>query len=222
MVYWNKIVNLKKVPFSHLWIFRRCIGDGIETVLDLGCGTGSFMTDLAKDEGWKIVGVDIYDKYFNIARKRKVYEKLIAGDVVEVSSKLVRRGRKFDVVFCSHVVEHLSKKKAKKLISLMEDLAEKKCIIAMPRGYMKQIKESLDGNPYQFHESAWNKRELEKLGYKVNGVGLYSVWAESGWVRSKSRLIVFLSTLLSFLASPIVYFIPVFAAGLLAVKILEK
>lgn len=205
------------IPFSYMWLLKRCLGDP-KTVLDLGCEEGRLLELLSDGRNWEVLGVDIFKKNVMEASKKKIFKEIIKGDVVNVAKNLVRNKRKFDVVFCSQVIEHIERKRGDELLGLVDLLAKKRIVFGTPRGFMEQPEEFLGGNPHQVHKSGWTEDDFRKYGYKVYGVGFGPVWSESGLGRSYNRLILTVAYVLSFLFSPVVYYIPSIAAGLLCIK----
>lgn len=206
-----------KIPFSYMWILKKSIGE-TRTILDLGCGDGSLMSLLSKGEPWQITGVDIFDKSVKKATKSGVYKKAIRGDLIRVMEKMINKRQKFDVVFCSQVIEHITKSKGEKLLKLVDNLSKKRIVMGTPRGFMEQPEIFLGDNPYQVHRSGWSEKEFKDKGYQVYGVGFKPVWSEEGIGRSRNKLIIAGSTIIGFLFAPIVYFMPKLAAGILCIK----
>lgn len=73
-----------------------------QRVLDLGCGVGVFL-DLLRERDINGVGVDTFEPALTTCRKRGL--KVHRADVLHYLQKTKER---FDGVFCSHIVEHLS------------------------------------------------------------------------------------------------------------------
>lgn len=207
-------------PFSYMWVLRRSIGDSVN-ILDLGCDDGSLMQAIHKPS-WKVVGVDIFKKSVLKAQKSGVYEEVILGDVEKVASGLILKKKKYDVVFFSQVIEHISKKKGERMLKLVEKLARDKIIIGTPHGFMNQPEMFLKDNKYQYHRSGWEIEEFTKLGYEVNGIGIKFLWSETGLGRTNNNLIVGILTILSYITSPVAYYFPNLAAGILAIKNVKK
>lgn len=209
-------------PFSYMWILRRLIGHP-KTILDLGCGDGSLMAVLSQGENWQIIGVDIYANSLNKAKDKKIYQKLIKGDVLASVRTLRKSSKKYDVVFFSQVIEHIPKYKGEKVLNEIEKLALNKIIVGTPKGFMEQPKEFLGDNPHQIHESGWDAEDFRSRGYKVFGIGFAPIWSEFGLARTKNKLLFALYTLIGYLLSPLIYFFPRLGAGLLCTKeIYEK
>lgn len=211
---------IKFVPFSYMWLLRKIVGSP-KTVLDLGCGNGALM-EVFGDEKWDITGVDIHSESLRKAKKTGMYKMLLKGDLVKVCTKLVKEKKKYDLVFCSQVIEHVTKKDGNKLLSLSEKLAKKRIYFGTPKGFMIQPEEFIEGNPYQIHRSGWSIDEFSVRGYKVYGVGLYPIWWERGLARPENKLTRFFWTIVSFLFSPLTFYIPQLGAGIMAIKIKAK
>lgn len=214
-----KILDKLKIiaPFSYMWILRHHIGDS-NSILDLGCGDGSLMGVLSQGKNWQIVGVDIYMDGLKKAKSRKIYKKLIRGDILTSVQLLNKSSDKYDIVFFSQVIEHISKKRGKKILNEIEKLSRKKIIVGTPRGFMKQPSEFLGDNPHQVHESGWEAEDFKARNYKVFGIGFVPIWSEFGLARTKNRFLFALYTFTAYLLSPVIYFFPRLGAGLLCIK----
>ncbi len=211
------IDNLKLIlPFSYMWLLRTSIGNP-KTVLDLGCGDGTLMGFLSKGEKWQITGIDIYQKAIEGARKRNTYYKLIRGDLLKTIQNNNLKS-KYDVVFFSQVIEHVTRNQGEKILDEIEKLAKKRIIVGTPRGFMEQPHEFLDGNPHQVHKSGWSIEDFSSRGYKVYGVGFLPIWSHHGLGRNANIFRKIISNIISYLMSPIVYFSPSLAAGVIAIK----
>lgn len=201
----------------YLWFLRKQIGRS-QSLLDLGCGNGKFMEGLSDRKNWNITGVDADKHYLNAARKRNIYTSLIYSDVNTALKNFCKRKVKFDLVFSSQLIEHLQKKRGQEMLSLIEKVARKKIIITTPRGFMPQPNIYFDGNPLQYHHSGWSEVEFTQLGYKIYGVGFKLIWSENGTALTTNKLIFTLSSLISYVLSPLVFLIPSLGAGIIAVK----
>ncbi len=214
-----KILDKFKIitPFSYMWILRHHIGNS-NTILDLGCGDGSLMAILSQGKNWQIIGVDIYEDGLKKAEGRKIYKKLIKGDILTSVQFLNKLSKKYDVVFFSQVIEHISKKRGEKVLNEIEKLSRKKIIVGTPRGFMKQPREFLGDNPHQIHESGWEVEDFRSRDYKVFGIGFAPIWSEFGLARTKNKLFFVFYTFTAYLLSPVIYFFPGLGAGLLCIK----
>lgn len=208
-------------PFSYIWLLRRCMGNP-KTILDIGCGDGTLMEVLSEGRNWKVIGIDIYVKDVKKASRRKMYAQVYRGDLNTVAKRLIREGKKYDLVFCSQVIEHIKKEKGEELLQLVDKLAKKRIYMGTPRGFMNQPEMFLTENPHQIHLSGWVEEEFRKRGYKVYGTGLGVLWSENGLIHKfRNKYVYPVFFVASFLASPLVYFFPSMAAGMLCIKDLK-
>lgn len=199
-----------------MWFLKILLGKP-KSVLDIGCGDGELMKVIG-DKSWKITGIDIYAKSLKEAKKTGMYDELIKGDLVKVGQRLVGKKKKYDLVFCSQVIEHITKEDGEKLLTLADKLAKKRIYFGTPRGFMKQPEVFIKGNPHQHHKSGWGIGDFRERGYKVFGVGFYLSWSENGWARSKNKLLASVAFLFSYFVSPIIFLFPQFASGMMVVK----
>lgn len=217
-----KIIDYLKLnlPFSYMRVLKKSIGNPA-TILDLGCGDGSLMGILSKGEKWKITGIDIYPKAIESARKSNIYVKVLRGDLL----KTIRNNNlksKYDVVFFSQVIEHVTRNQGEKILDEIEKIAKKRILVGTPRGFMEQPHEFLDGNPHQVHKSGWSIEDFTSRGYRVFGVGFLPIWSHHGFGRDANFFRKILSNVVSYLVSPIVYYFPSLAAGIIAIKDRKK
>lgn len=208
--------NLANLPFSYMWFLRRLAGNP-KTVLDLGCGDGQLMKVVGHKD-WKITGVDIYGKSLKDAKQTGMYERLVKGNLVTICKKLVRQKRVFDLVFCSQVIEHMTRKEGEEILKMAEKLAKGRIYFGTPRGFMIQPEVFLGDNPYQHHKSGWSIKDFTTRGYKVYGIGFMPIWSERGIARGSNKLVSLIAGAISYIMSPIVYFLPSLGAGMMAVK----
>lgn len=219
MTFWDKLKIT--LPFSYMRLLRDGIGEA-KTILDLGCEDGRLLDLLSDGKDWKVTGVDIFQKNVKGAAKRRIFVNAIKGDIVQIAKKLIKEEVKFDVVFCSQVIEHIDRKDGEELLSIVDKLARKKVIMGTPRGFMEQPHAFLGDNPHQVHKSGWSEDDFKKRGYKVYGIGFGPVWSEEGLGRNYSKPVALLASIISYAVSPIVYYFPFLAAGILCFKEIKK
>ncbi len=173
---------LAQFPLTYMGIMKNMVGSDFETILDVGCGTGTPM-EIIKDGNSYIhaTGVDIYQPYLKEAEQKKIYDALIESEV----TNLPFNNKEFDVVICFHVIEHLEKEEGKRLLEQFEKIAKKRVIVAMPVGEFPQ--DEYDGNKYQEHRSAWYPQDLKEKGYKVVGQGLKAIYKNNNLVLKYGR-----------------------------------
>ena len=203
------------IPFTYPWIVKRNITSS-SSILDIGSGDGKFMTHILKnDRTIKLYGVDLFDPYIKQAKRSKVYKKIFKQDVRKI--KFPERG--FDIVLASQIVEHLKKNDSYSLIKSMERIAKDKVIIGTPNGYFPRG--TFENNELQRHHSAWTAEDFRKLGYKVYGQSTKFIYGKRGLINSKpakNLLVRSILFIISYILSPITYFLPQYSAHLIAVK----
>lgn len=202
------------LPFTYPWFFRRFLNDS-KTVLDVGCGDGTFMALINKDGNFKITGVEIFPEYVKRAKETGVYEKVIEKDVMKINFS----PKSFDAAVCSQVIEHLKKPDGIKLISKISEIAKEVVIIGTPNGHYSQG--VYDENVYQKHLSEWRVEDFQKMGFKVYGQATKLIYGEKGYLRSWWAQFVavrYLLYIISYIFSWIGLVWPNFGAHLIAVK----
>jgi len=207
---------LLKIPFTYMGILKNIAGNP-KTVIDLGCGDGEIMKIIGEKE-WNVTGVDIYTSSLKKADKTGMYKTLIKGNLVTVCRKLVKEKKKYDLVFCSQVIEHVTREDGEELLTLADKLARKRVYFGTPNGFMHQPEVFIKGNPHQHHKSGWTIEDFESRGFRVNGVGFKPLWSEDGIARTNNKISEFFITFVAFIFNPLVYYFPTLAAGILAVK----
>jgi hypothetical protein len=151
---------------------------GMETILDVGCGTTSPVPSLAPTAR-HLVGVDILD------RQATGYHEFVPLDLRRLRERFTPRS--FALVVALDVIEHLPKEDGWALLRDMEDLASRKVIVSTPNGFLPQ--EPYDDNPYQAHVSGWSLGEFRSAGYRVLGAnGWKPLRVERGELRWRPRL----------------------------------
>lgn len=157
----NLLEAFPKIPYIIFVLNLRYILRDCETVLDLGCGENSPLRFINKET----VGIDIYKQTLAAAKNKKTHKRFRLMNVKKIS--LFFKPGSFDAVVALDLIEHLSKKEGKKLISDMERIARKKVIIFTPNGFSPQdFKES----KYEKHLSGWDNNDFKNISFKTFGV----------------------------------------------------
>lgn len=122
----NKLYHLvRKINTgSKLKLIKR-LSAGHTRLLDVGCGTGYFLSACKKD-GWLVEGVEVDEGARSIAETR------IGQPVYSSTDELTASRKQFDVITLWHVFEHLHdiNDSYEKLLSLLEPLGL--LILALP------------------------------------------------------------------------------------------
>lgn len=96
--------------------FVRFFSDmGARRVLDVGCGRGLFL-QLLRDSGIEETGIDISETLVQQCRQAGFHVE--QGDALVVLRQFQAGGKRFDGIFCSHVIEHLEGERPAELIGL--------------------------------------------------------------------------------------------------------
>lgn len=213
------------LPFTYPWVLKSLIPKNSKSILDFGCGEGQLMAWINSKGEYEVIGVDISKKDLAIAKKRKcifmpnkfVYKDLLIRDI----TKEWRFKKKFDVVLCSQVVEHLQKEKALMLINRLEKLAKRAVIIGTINGFY-QFDFRTPQSQHDLHLSGWKPIDFSSRDYKVFGHGLKYIY-QPGYL--KDILPNYFHPLLfviSYVATPFLRFILFPALFLVASKNLNE
>lgn len=170
-----------------------------KSILDLGCGQGKPMELIkSKMKVKKSIGVDLFEPYIEEARKRQIHDSYILADIRKISFPT----KSFDIVIASHVLEHMKRYEAWKIVSRMEKIARKQVIMAAPIG--EHYHPVADGNIYQIHKSAFLPEDFTKRGYKIEKYGWKWLLGYHGLVdRVGNDLLRKLLYVFNFLMTPI-------------------
>lgn len=210
-------ISLQK--FFFYWeIIRNAIDPKSKSIVDVGCGKGTFMSYLKKFKNkYYSIGIDAWEPYIKFCLSRKIHDKVYTYDMRNLSNPKI----KADTVLCLEVIEHLSKRDGLSLIKNLENLALRQVIISTPVGF--HIIEMYDGTPYQVHRSGWNPHEFKKQGYTVRGTtGLRWLRGERAGSLFQNPIFKVFNVTLSYLSQPLTYFVPELAWGMVCIKILKK
>ena len=133
---------------------------GIETALDIGCGTSSHLKQLRP--GVETTGLDAHADAIDLARERGVHDHYIQANILNDDID-----EQFDLVTLYGLIEHLPKSDGLRLLDRVEKLSCKYILLETPQGFVPQGREF--GNEFQRHHSGWFIQEFEGRGYNVHG-----------------------------------------------------
>ncbi|BAQ34200.1 class I SAM-dependent methyltransferase [Dehalococcoides sp. THU3] len=151
------------IPLSRLSTVSRWLGNNGESVLDIGCGSGSAMLFLNRRQSFDTCGIDINPVLIADAKSKSSHRQYFCQDIL----KLNLADRSYDTVICLELIEHLPKDDGLNLILRLERIARKKVILSTPVGYSKvEGKNPEDGSA---HQCGYLPSELRGMGYLVRG-----------------------------------------------------
>lgn len=177
------------------------IGPGA-LVLDLGCGTGRFSAEIARQSGATVVSVDLSRQMCRIATAN--LERQHRGRVVMTDAEsLPFRDGSFDLVFCFGVLHHVvgeGDPECRRILAEMARLSRGRVLVVEPNirnpyffltTYVyKGLQKRVAGYPRVEHERPLTKRfvrrAMERAGLRVDAVHTASpveafLGARSGW-----------------------------------------
>jgi len=82
-----------------------------DVVLDLGCGNGVFL-ELLRNRSVRGIGIDSFPSCIEACRKKD-----LEAELAELLQYVEQTNEKFNGIFCSHIVEHLSPQIALRLFA---------------------------------------------------------------------------------------------------------
>lgn len=77
-------------------------------VIDIGCATGDFIKECSEITNWGLTGIDIVAEAVAIAKEKNPQADFLIGKIEDYTGGLKE---KFDIVFCSHTLEHVNNPK---------------------------------------------------------------------------------------------------------------
>lgn len=196
-------------PFSYHPIVFDFIPDlEDKVVVDCGCGRGiwGYLIRSTRHIGrGQLIGVDINPEYIAFCKKFNVYDKLLKKDV----EKLPFGKNSVDLLICSEVIEHVSRRKGVKLLNQVDNIIKEggRAIITTPNIEI----ETVIRTGADTHHSHWNVSDFRKKGYKVYGIGIKIPVSRNKWY---TKLVLALGHAFT----PISYIIPSVGGFLIAIK----
>ena len=127
----------------------------IKTIVDLGCGSGTYPKLLGDGYVWK--GVEIFAPYVAQFNLNKLYKELIIGDIQNVNLP------KGDCCIAGDVLEHIEKEGAINTFNKI-DKQFKHVVVSMPINSDSQC--TANDNQHERHISVWSWQDmLDMMGH---------------------------------------------------------
>lgn len=179
-------------------------------IADLGCGKGvnAFLIRISRYlQGAKIIGVEINEDYIKFCNKYNIYDEIIKRKLPTLPFKT----KSVELLLCTEVIEHLSKKNGMKLLDEIDRVCKDRAILTTPNIFFK----TMPGDPEDKHLSLWTINDFRSRGYRVYGLGLKLplLWGDK-FLKIKQALYYFFT--------PISYIFPYISGSLIAVKDFNK
>jgi 2-polyprenyl-3-methyl-5-hydroxy-6-metoxy-1,4-benzoquinol methylase len=142
-----------------------------KTVLDVGAGCfgkSAYLLRMFVEHKFRhlygtnymrIDGIEAYIPNLEYVRNLKLYNNLFGLEALRVLRNLVNFKSSYDIIVCSHVLEHHFEEDGWNLLSLMYDCCEKGIILACPFG---KYLHTDNMNRYQNHLSGWTPEMISK------------------------------------------------------------
>jgi 2-polyprenyl-3-methyl-5-hydroxy-6-metoxy-1,4-benzoquinol methylase len=124
----------------------------IKTIVDIGCGSGTYPELLGKDK-YRWIGVEIWEPYVGQFKLREIYDELHIGNFFDVFDKL-----EGDCIIFGDVLEHMYEEDARLAIA-KADAKFPHIVISTPVEYEQEATD----NPYEKHLSVWNMEHLNGI-----------------------------------------------------------
>lgn len=135
---------------------------GCQSVLDVGCGTGSILEALPRLS--HSVGLDAHVPALRASRERSVHDEYVEAHATEMPFA----DNSFDAVIMFDLIEHLVPSAGGAALREAERVARLRVVVFTPNGFVPQ--DGYDGNPLQVHRSGWSTADFEERGYVVSGM----------------------------------------------------
>jgi SAM-dependent methyltransferase len=199
---WGGVGPLFNLPFLAYFT----VGYPASTILDFGCGKGinGYILRANRDMSkTKMIGIDVRKDHVQFTKDRRIYDKIIKW-----GSPIIPFGDKsLDLILCTEVIEHMSKKDGEKLLGEIDRSCKGRVVITTPNIFI-ETSSKLD---HDTHKSLWTPADFRKMGYKVYGLGFrVDVSYNDRFLKLKQAV--------NYLFTPLSYLLPQISKTLLCVK----
>jgi SAM-dependent methyltransferase len=136
-------------------LFAKCTSSKTKPrIVDIGCGTGEIMASIA-EHGLEVTGIDVQ---VECASKSKSHGKVIVADLMTLDSTFPEGS--FDLVICSHVLEHMQN--PKKAVEILQRITSRWIIVVVPN--LTRLANFMLRKPRYINEDhlqGWNSHHLK-------------------------------------------------------------
>lgn len=151
------------------------IPPGSRSILDVGCGmlhdgnppSEDILHELCRGAEYEVTGIDAFPGCVKWREQNGPPGRYAVMDARDVRTL----GRRFDVVLCHHVIEHLPKADGRRLLSSLEGMYDRLLVVATPTGFVDtEYNVKLHGNELERHLSGWDIAEFRERGYYIRQI----------------------------------------------------
>jgi SAM-dependent methyltransferase len=127
--------------------------DSIDSILDIGAGSGTYYKLLSPLKLFKWSAVEAWKSYIEEFKLEKKYDTVYNEDI-----RNFKWPEHYDLVIAGDILEHISKQEAEEVVTKILDHT-KTLIISIPITHMPQ--EAINDNPYEYHvKDDWSHQEV--------------------------------------------------------------
>jgi ubiquinone/menaquinone biosynthesis C-methylase UbiE len=153
------------------WVMRKAGDVSGQSVCDIGCGSGRFVAEFARNGAARVVGVDVAPNMLELAREL-VNSKGIGGPCEFVNSDVLdwKTSEKFDLTIAIGFWDYIADPAER--LRLIRKLTKKSFLSAWPRYWtwrmpVRKVRLSVAGCPVYFFKRQQVIRLLENAGFRV-------------------------------------------------------
>ena len=152
------LINSKKISLgSNLPVDVLEIGPGERNFFNLRYVNSKFKVNLSLIDAVPNAISSSIPKSLN----SKIYKGVVPKDLKQFQDK------SFDIVICSHVIEHLKKEEGYLLMYELDRITKYVSVLSTPNGFTWQtpLDKNAKNDPFNAHLSGWSPKELKQCGY---------------------------------------------------------
>jgi magnesium protoporphyrin O-methyltransferase len=141
-----------------------------KTILDVGCGTGLYSIEFAKEGAKEVTGIDIADNMVNVCKERAEKENVAAQCHFYIGDLLAfNQDQKYDVVIGIGLFDYI--RESFDVIKKMHNVSKDRVIFSFPRAntwraILRKIRLTLRGCPVYFYSAKQLDEIIKKTGFK--------------------------------------------------------
>lgn len=162
----NKVIRKELESINQIFLDKKIAKVTLQ-VLEIGPGERNLYSDRYNFENISInlTLIDANSDLISKSISKKLNTRIFKGVVPSDLSKF--KDKDFDLVVCSHVIEHLSKEDGYILMYELDRITKFVSLISTPNGFSWQtpIDSRNQVDWYNAHLSSWTPRELKECGY---------------------------------------------------------